>query len=265
MNYSCVGPMARDVRDAAILLQVLAGPHPDAEHLTIQDEPPDFAAALGRGVRGLRVAWSPDLGGVAVDPEVVRVAGEAARAFESLGATVEEPGFRIDSPEALYDLLITIWRCRTYATNGHLLEHADLLTDYFRDGLEGGARVTGEQLWDAYSRLECYRAYVREFFETYDLLLTPTLAVPAFPIGEFPDTIGGQSVPDPLWGFTPFTYPFNQSGNPAATAPAGFSEDGLPIGLHIIGRWGDEETVLAASAAFEEARPWAQRRPPGFE
>ncbi|MCH7641773.1 MAG: amidase [Chloroflexi bacterium] len=264
-NYSNVGPLARDVTDAAILLQVLAGPHPDAEHLTIQEDPPDFVAALGRGVKGLRIAWSPDIGGVAVDPEVREIAGRAAQAFEEMGATVEEPGFKIDSPEAMFDLLMTIWRCRTYAVNGDLLDHRELLTDYLRDGLDGGQKVTGEQLGDAYSRLEYYRHYVREFFKDYDLLLTPTLATPAFKVGEHPDVIGGRSVPDKLWGFTPFTYPFNMCGNPAATAPAGFSSDGLPIGLHIVGRWGDDETVLAASKAFEDARPWADKKPAGFE
>ena len=202
---------------------------------------------------------------MAVDPEVRDVVGKAAQSFEEMGATVEEPGFKIDSPEAMFDLLMTIWRCRTFSTNGHLLEQRELLTDYLRDGLEGGQKVTGEELWDAYSRLEFYRHYVQEFFKDYDLLLTPTLATPAFKVGEHPNVIGGQSVPDKLWGFTPFTYPFNMCGNPAATAPAGFSNDGLPIGLHIVGRWGDEETVLAASKAFEDARPWAEKKPAGFE
>jgi aspartyl-tRNA(Asn)/glutamyl-tRNA(Gln) amidotransferase subunit A len=105
---------------------------------------------------------------------------------------------------------------------------------------------------------------VRAFFEKWDVLLTPTLAVPAFPINKHPEKVGGKPVPHRLWGFTPFTYPFNMAMSPAASAPAGFSRGGLPIGLHIIGRYGDEETVLAASAAFEKARPWAQHRPKGF-
>ena len=264
-NYSCIGPMTRDVTDAATLLQVLSGPHPDAEYLTIQEDPPDYLAALGRGVKGLKIAYSPDLGGVAVDPEVREVVGQAAKSFEAMGATVEEPGFRIDSPEAMFDLLMTIWRCRTYSLYGGLLAQKELLTDYLLDGLEGGQRITGDQLWHAYSRLEFYRNYVREFFKDYDLMLTPTLATPAFKVGEHPSVIDGVAVPDKLWGFTPFTYPFNMCGNPAATVPAGFSRDGLPIGLHIVGRWGDEETVMAASKAFEDVRPWADKRPAGFE
>ena len=264
-NYSSIGPMARDVTDAAILLEVLSGPDADAEHLTIQEDPPDYIKALGRGVKGLKVAYSPDIGGVAVDPEVREIVGQAVKAFEEMGAVVEEPEFRIDSPEGMLDLLTTIWRCRSYALNGALLKQRELLTDYFRDGLEGGQKVTGDQLWHAYSRLEFYRNYIREFFANYDLLLTPTLATPAFKIGEHPGVIDGVKVPDKLWGFTPFTYPFNWSGNPAATAPAGFSVDGLPIGLQIVGRWGDEETVIAASKAFEDARPWADKFPTVFK
>ena len=264
-NYSSIGPMARDVTDAAILLQVLSGPDSDAEHLTIQEDPPDYIRSLGRGVKGLKVAYSPDIGGVAVDPEVREIIGQSAKAFEEMGAVVEEPGFRIDSPDAMLDLLMTIWRCRSYALNGALLQQRELLTDYFRDGLEGGQKVTGDQLWHAYSKLEFYRNYIQEFFKNYDLLLTPTLATPAFKIGEHPAVIDGVNVPDKLWGFTPFTYPFNWSGNPAATAPAGFSSDGLPIGLQIVGRRGDEETVLAASKAFEDARPWADKLPNDFK
>ena len=125
--------------------------------------------------------------------------------------------------------------------------------------------MTGDQLWHAYSKLEFYRNYIQEFFKNYDLLLTPTLATPAFKIGEHPAVIDGVNVPDKLWGFTPFTYPFNWSGNPAATAPAGFSSDGLPVGLQIVGRRGDEETVLAASKAFEDAKPWADKLPNEFK
>lgn len=92
-------------------------------------------------------------------------------------------------------------------------------------------------------------------------LLSPTLAVAAFPIGQIPETIGGRQVAVRTLGYFPFTYPFNVLGNPAATLPCGLTREGLPVGLQVVGRLGDEPTVLAASAAFEEARPWADRRP----
>jgi aspartyl-tRNA(Asn)/glutamyl-tRNA(Gln) amidotransferase subunit A len=98
------------------------------------------------------------------------------------------------------------------------------------------------------------------FFDDYDLLLTPTMAVPAFPIEQRPSVIGGRAV-DPFWGFTPLTYPFNMTGQTASSVPCGFSQEGMPIGLQIVGPRGAEARVLRASAAFEEARPWIQHRP----
>jgi aspartyl-tRNA(Asn)/glutamyl-tRNA(Gln) amidotransferase subunit A len=105
------------------------------------------------------------------------------------------------------------------------------------------------------------RARLDSLFESFDLLLTPTMAVTAFPVGKFPQVIGGRPV-HARWDYLPFTPVFNLTGQPAASIPCGFSADGMPIGLHIIGRRGEEAAVLRASAAFEKARPWAQFRPP---
>jgi aspartyl-tRNA(Asn)/glutamyl-tRNA(Gln) amidotransferase subunit A len=101
---------------------------------------------------------------------------------------------------------------------------------------------------------------MEEFFDDFDLLLTPTMAVPAFPIDQRPSVIGGKTV-EPFWGFLPFTYLINMTGQTAASIPCGFSSDGMPIGLHIIGPRGSEAKVLQASAAFEQAQPWEGRRP----
>jgi Asp-tRNA(Asn)/Glu-tRNA(Gln) amidotransferase A subunit family amidase len=100
-----------------------------------------------------------------------------------------------------------------------------------------------------------------DLFDVYDLLLTPTVAVTAFPHGEPPRVIAGKEA-HWFWGYLPHTYPINMIGHPAASIPCGFSAEGLPIGLHIIGRRGDEATVIAASAALERARPWVEHRPP---
>jgi aspartyl-tRNA(Asn)/glutamyl-tRNA(Gln) amidotransferase subunit A len=262
VNFSNVGPLARDVRDAALLLQVLAGPVEGAEAGTIPTEPPDYLAATDRGVQGLRIAFSPDLGGAPVAADVAEAARTAALSFEQLGASVETVKMAEIDPVEVFRTFETVYRTRAYAVNGCLLEeNRELLTDYFIEGLEGGKQFSSTDLYNAHSRMNRWRAYMRELLTGYDLLMTPSLATTAFPIGEHPAQIDGRDVPHKLWGFTPFTYPFNMSGNPAASAPAGWSAAGLPYGLQIVGRYGDEETVLAAAAAFEGASPWADSKP----
>jgi aspartyl-tRNA(Asn)/glutamyl-tRNA(Gln) amidotransferase subunit A len=136
-----------------------------------------------------------------------------------------------------------------------------MLTDYFRSGLEAAVEWKASRLARAIREREWHRERLDVFFEKYDLLLTPTMAVTAFPIGQFPSEIDGRQV-DVGWGYSPFTYPFNVSGQTAANVPCGLSGEGLPIGLHIVGRRGDEVNVIRASAAFEAARPWGDRHPP---
>ena len=262
LNNSSVGPMTRDVRDCAVLLNVLSGPAPDAESGTISTPPPDYTECLARGVRGLRIAWSHDFGGAPVDHEIVDICGKAAKVFEELGAHVEHAEYKPDAPEAVFESFVTFSAAKTYATHPDALERREDLTDYFFSALERGRAVTGEQLFTAISNIGRYRAYTVEFLSRYDLLLSPTLAVGAFKIGHPPEAIGGKRVFSPRLGFYPFTYPFNATGNPAASIPCGFTREGMPAGLQIVGRHEDEATVIAASAAFEQARPWAQHRPP---
>ncbi|MDP3768598.1 MAG: amidase family protein, partial [Dehalococcoidia bacterium] len=262
LNNSSVGPLARDVRDCAVLLNVLSGPAPDAESGTISTPPPDYTECLARGVRGLRIAWSHDFGGAPVDHEIVDICGKAAKVFEELGAHVEHAEYKPDAPEAVFESFVTFSAAKTYTTHPDALQRRADLTDYFFSALERGRAVTGEQLFTAISNIGRYRAYTVEFLSRYDLLLSPTLAVGAFKIGHPPEAIGGKRVFSPRLGFYPFTYPFNATGNPAASIPCGFTKEGMPAGLQIIGRHEDEATVIAASAAFEQARPWAQHRPP---
>ena len=250
--------MARTVRDTALLLQVLAGPDP-RDPTCMRESPPDFTSNLDGGVAGWRIAWSPDLGYAPVDPEVAKTAGEAARIFDELGAAVEEPGLVLEDPfPAFWDVFATA----TYTSYGHLLEgRRDEFTDYARRSLEHGASVTGAGLNRALLRVDLLRRQMDTFFDRYDLLLTPTMAVPAFPIDQRPSVIGGKPV-EPNWGYLPFTFPINMTGQTAASVPCGFSSDGMPIGLHIVGPRGAEAKVLQAAAAFEQARPWQDKRPP---
>ncbi|MBI4220743.1 MAG: amidase, partial [Chloroflexi bacterium] len=286
VNFSCIGPMTRTVRDAAIMLTAMSGPAPDAEHMTLQAKPPDFEKEVFGGdesgtgrthrrtgaadggtnaptdiVKGLRIAWTPDFGGAGVDSQVKAACEKAVGVFHELGATVEECKFdmKIDWTWQTY---YTITAVKAASAFGQLFdEKRDLLTDYVVGDITLGRRITSEGMNRALCELEQHRAQFAKFFAEFDLLITPTTAVPAFKLRQNPGIIGGRHV-DARWGFYPYTFPFNMAGNPAANVPCGFSAEGLPIGLQIVGRWGDEVSVLRASAAFESVRPWGNRRPP---
>ena len=257
-QFSQAGPMSRTVRDAALLLQVLAGPDP-RDPISMREPPPDYLAELEGGVAGWRIAWSPDLGYAPVEPEVVQVTSQAAHVFAELGAVVDETDLTLEDPfPAFWDVFATA----SYASYGNLLEdHREDLTEYARKALEHGASVSGADFSRGLLRVDQLRRQMENLFDQYDLLLTPTMPVAAFPIDERPSVIGGQQV-DPSWGFLPFTFPINMSGQTASSVPCGFDAEGMPIGLHIVGPHGAESKVLRASAAFEEARPWSGQRPP---
>lgn len=257
-HFSQSGPMSRTVADTALLLQVMAGPD-SRDPTSMREAPPDFSAGLADSVRGLRVAWSSDLGYAAVDPEVASITRQAADVFQELGANVEETSLKLEDPfPAFWDVFATA----SYTSYSHLFEeHRDEFTDYGLRSFEHGASVTGADLSRALLKVDQLKREMEIFFDDYDLLLTPTMAVPAFPIGQRPTQIGGKQV-EPFWGFLPFTYPINMTGQTASSVPCGFSSQGMPIGLHLVGPRGAEARVLQASAAFEQARPWAEKRPP---
>ncbi len=262
MNNATSGPLTRTVRDSAAILQILGGDESDSEYGVIADEPPDFEATLSDGVKGLKIGWSSDMGGNPVDPEVVELAERHARVFEDLGAHVEEVDFRPGDHADVFQTWFDYFGVKGLsAYRDDFDNHRDQLTDYFADVMAHADSLSAERMWQIFTEIGTYRQYTNDYFEKFDLLLTPSLAVPAFKIGEEPEVIGGKRVPHRLWGFTPFTYLFNVTGNPAATVPAGFAKSGLPVGLQIVGDMRAETTVLAASAALEEARPWADKRP----
>ena len=255
--FSQSGPMTRTVADSAVLLQVLAG-HDPRDFASLRDTPQDYLAATERGVDGLRLAWSPDFGFGAVDPEVVEVTSRAARVFEDLGCELGEAELVLDEP---FDPFWTLFSGIVYGRYTAVLDqHRDKLTDYALECMERGESLRASDYVSALGYVDVLKAQFADVFERYDLLLSPVMAVPAFPVGSPPSEIDGRSV-DAFAGAFPFTYPINMIGYTAASVPCGMSSDGLPIGLHIVGRPGDEATVLAASAAFERARPWAHLRP----
>lgn len=257
-TISHTGPMTRTVRDAALLLGVMAGPD-ERDRLSLPAPDTDYLAACEGGVEGVRVAWSPDLGYAAVDPEVAEIAAGAARRFATLGCAFDEvnPGF--DDP---IDAELIIFYAGVGANVMDLSPERRALVD---PGLLRAIdeEMTGKTAFDYARAIVARQAFydkVRRFFERYELLLTPSIAVPAFPVGEEgPFSVNSRTVK--RFGYTPFTYPFNLTGHPALTVPAGFTKAGLPVGLQIVGRRYAEAAVLRAGAAYEDAFPWTARRP----
>jgi aspartyl-tRNA(Asn)/glutamyl-tRNA(Gln) amidotransferase subunit A len=253
-----VGPLTRTVRDGALMLNVLAGPD-WRDRNSLNSRPVDFLAACDGDLRGMRVAWSPDLGFAAVEPGVARIVADAVTAFRDLGADVVEVNPKLDDP---WQALSVIWS--TGMAAGHAENYDDVreLIDPGRARVvEEGFAASGVELTNAHNRKAQFVEHVLRFFQPFDLLLTPTVPVTAFAVGsDQPGTVNGQETS--YLGWTPFTYVFNLTGQPAATVPCGFATDGLPIGLQIVGRFGDDAAVLRASAAFEAIRPWADQRPP---
>jgi aspartyl-tRNA(Asn)/glutamyl-tRNA(Gln) amidotransferase subunit A len=257
-SASHVGPMTRTVADAALMLGVMAGPDA-ADRTALEGRPADYAGRLRDGIKGLRVAWSPDLGGLRVDAEVAAVAKQAALAFQELGAVVEEvkPGFA-DSRE----IIRCMWNVHEAGNYGqHLAWWRERMDPGLVAAIEDGMRYSGAAYVEMRGRKLAYWDSVRPLFDTYDLLLTPTVSVAAFEVGRL-NPAGWPDHPWDWFDWASFSYPFNFTGQPAATVPAGFTPSGMPVGLQIVGRLFADLTVLQASAAFEEARPWAARRPP---
>jgi aspartyl-tRNA(Asn)/glutamyl-tRNA(Gln) amidotransferase subunit A len=258
-HLSHVGPITRTVADAALMLRVMAGPD-DRDAASLPGAPEDYPARLDDGIAGLRVAFSPDLGHLRVDDEVATVVREAVGAFEEdLGCHVEEvdPGWGDQ-----HDMELLFYSSNYAGNIGPLLDAwADRMDPGMvacaRDGMRHSAadyvRARGR-------RIALYDA-VRRFFERYDLLLTPTLSVAAFPVGRIIPEHWEQHPWD--WHrWAGFSYPFNLTWVPAATCPCGFTPDGRPVGLQIVAGRHRDLRVLQASRAFELARPWADRRPP---
>jgi aspartyl-tRNA(Asn)/glutamyl-tRNA(Gln) amidotransferase subunit A len=252
------GPLSRTVRDGAMMLDAMAGFDP-RDILSKPDQAHDFVAACDGGIEGLRVAWSADLGYARVDPEVRAIAERAAMRFQELGATVEEADPGWPDPWELFHTLF-------YALiGGEVDEWLPEWRGKIDPGLEliaeAGKSVTAFDISRAQRIRNDLQATGAKLFERFDLLLTPTMTLPPFPVGiNFPPEVGGQPVTGMQW--TAFTFPFNLTGDPAASVPAGWTESGLPIGLQIVGpRWHDAR-VLRAAAAFEALQPWVEKRPP---
>jgi aspartyl-tRNA(Asn)/glutamyl-tRNA(Gln) amidotransferase subunit A len=251
--------MARTVEDLAVMMNIIT--QPDLrDWAALPPDRIDFSAGIDRGVRKLKLAFSPDLGFVTVDPEVKASVEAAVEAFErELEAEVELVDLDLQDCVSLEQAL---WNAGAASVMKGLSEEQRRLVDPGLVRLSAeGASLTAVDLLDVTSRRAELAVRMARFHQQYDLLLTPTLPIAAFSAGrDVPD-----KWPSSNWmSWTPFTYPFNLTQQPAATIPCGFTADGLPIGLQVIGPKFHDALVLTACRAFEQACPQL-RRPPLLE
>jgi aspartyl-tRNA(Asn)/glutamyl-tRNA(Gln) amidotransferase subunit A len=247
---SHTGPMTRTVDDSALMLSVIAA-WDARDPYALPPAKRDFRSGLDGGVKGLRFAYSPTLGYAKVDPEVARLVETAVRALEAQGAIVEQadPGFA--SPR---DTFWTLWSasCAKVAAGLDAAQRAGL-----DPGLQAaaarGSRISAVDLINAEAERAQLMQKTNAFLARYEVLLTPTVAVPALPVG--------QDLNDPkteeIWiDWTPFSYPFNMSHQPAANIPCGFTSGSLPVGLQVVAALDRDDLVLRVARAYEAAHPF---------
>ena len=250
-----VCPMARRVEDVALMMDILAGPD-RRDWLSLPAGGTHYHAGLGANVKGLRVAYCPDLGFATVDPEVAAIVAQAARTLEQLGANVEEaePGLGDTTP-----VFNTHWHVGVAnALGGFPDDKLALLDPGLDDFVREGRAIALMDYVAAQNRRVELGQKMRAFHERYDVLLLPTTAVPAFPV----DRRAPPGVGEDDWAaWTPFSYPFNLTLQPAISVPGGFTKAGLPVGAQIVGGMYDDAKVLRAAYAFEQANPLYDRHP----
>jgi Asp-tRNA(Asn)/Glu-tRNA(Gln) amidotransferase A subunit family amidase len=251
------GPLSRTVRDAALMLNAIAGPDP-RDPLSLDSPMVDFVAECDRGLRGLRVAWSVDFGYAAVDREVRQLTLAAARRFVELGCEVEDVTPPWSNPAEWASLL---WDVSTAIRNVDRLEqHPEWIEPSMREQIERGLAASTREVGAA--QLERTRFYeqARQFMESFDLLLTPQMPCGAWSYAAPPAAIDGTPTPA-LFDRLSFTFPFNLTGWPAASVPCGFNSEGLPVALQVVAKHRQDGLCLRAAAAFEALQPWADHVP----
>jgi len=257
------GPMSNDVRGSAILNQALSG-FDVRDPGSIKTAVPDYLTELEDGVDQMRIGTTMTLGISDVNDDVATAVENSWAAFSELGANVEKLAIAFDPipREAWW----TLWTAGQVAMYGHLAdERPEDLMPYTLEMIEHGRTLTGADVSLALRNVQNLQLQLHQVFQEYDLILAPTNAAVAWPHLQPPEKIGSEINQDEMaginYGAIPFTMVFNSSFNPASSIPCGFGEAGMPVGLQIIGGYDDDATVLRASRAFEQVRPWIGDRP----
>jgi amidase len=259
LGFSVNGPMGRTVEDVAYLLSVMAGADTRDPGCWPSD-PAAFAAPLARSFAGTRVAWCPDLGGLPLDPAVRTVLNRQRQTFVGLGCEVEDAAPDLSDAD---DIFLTIRAFRTAATLGPLLPvHRDQLKPEAIWEIEHGLSLTGPAVARAMIRHGELMERMRRFEERYAFLLCAVSQVPPFDAAAaWPNAIDGVAM-DTYVAWMKSAYWISATFRPAASVPAGFTADGLPVGLQIVGRYRDDRSVLELAYAFEQATGFGRYRPP---
>lgn len=250
-----VGPITRTVDDAALMLTVISQPD-HRDWTALPHDRRDYRDGLDQGVEGLRVAYSSNLGYADVDQEIAETTSRAADAFANLGADVVrvDPGF--DDPKEAFRTLW--WAGAANGLRSFTEDQMKMVEPDLADIVSEGRKIPLLDYIAADSERAVLGEVMMEFHQTYDLLLTPSLAVAAFQAG----TLTPRASDDPKWiTWSPFTYPFNMTKQPAASVPSGFTSDGLPVGLQIVGPMFADYLVLRACYAYQRANSLTDRRP----
>ena len=257
-TLSVDGPMARTVDDVALLLSVMAGPD-TASPISISEPGEKFRAPLERDFRGTRIAWSSDFGGVPIDPEVVRVLESQRHVFSDLGCEVDESC--PDLSDA-YEAFQTLRAAGLAESRGQLLaEHRHQLKDTAVWNIEKGLALTGGELARAGRLRTAVFNTMKAFMDRYEFLVLPVNQVAPFSIDtEYPTEINGVAM-ETYIDWMKSCYYITMTGHPAISVPCGFTDDGLPVGVQIVGRYREESAVLQLAKAFESATRVGRRRP----
>jgi aspartyl-tRNA(Asn)/glutamyl-tRNA(Gln) amidotransferase subunit A len=251
------GPLTRTVADTALTLDVLAGPD-ERDPASLPSAPNEYLARLDQGIKGFRIAYSADLGYAEVDTEVARLCEQAAKRMTESGAIMEPIDLEWPDP---YDCWTTFFYGGIAArVADRIAEVRDQLDPGLLPLIDSGLKLSAVDYVKALVERNAVWQRARLVFDRFDLLVTPTLAVPAFPVGQNKPDVASKTGNELRW--SPFTYPFNLTGQPAVSVPCGWTQSGLPVGLQVVGRRFDDATVLRAARAYEKIAPWADRRPP---